>query len=155
MREEKFSRRQEEILLAAADALLPADVSFRVLPRDVHLAEEVRRFFTGMGRGHVTRIGLLLLFFEYSTPLFSLTSRTFTRLGGQERTLALQGWEESRFYFRRALFVGIKTLITMVFFGIPEVEEAIGYRRGNLVTGDLAPRTGEGKAEPPLQEASA
>ncbi len=134
----EFSRGQRRVLTAFIEALLPADVGLRGGPSAPEVAVRVEEFAARIGAHAVLGLGLLLVVFDLSPPLVWLRFVRFVSLDAGERVRYLRAWDESRLYLRRAMLLLLKTVVTMVYGSMPEVQMGIGYRPGNIVDGALA-----------------
>ena len=76
--------------------------------------------------------------FDLSVLLVWGRPTRFVSLARDERVRYLRAWDESRLYLRRAMLLLLKTVVTMVYGSLPEVQRAIGYAPGNIVAGELA-----------------
>lgn len=54
--------------------------------------------------------------------------RTFASLDGARRTRVLAGLQDSRVFLLRRGFWGVRTLVLMGYYTLPEARAAIGYR---------------------------
>ena len=127
-------------LLAAASVVLPpgGPVGSGVDARDV-----VRRVDRFVGLQTTTnRIAMRLLFHlvEQGTVLFpprgpsSGRRRRFTDLSPEQRLAYLNGWQHSANPLRRTVFISLRTILTMAFFGEPEVLADLGLTPAKIET---------------------
>lgn len=132
-----FSRGQRRVLTAFVDALLPGEVGVAA-PEAGVLAQRIEEFVVRLGTQSVIGFGMLLVVFDLSVPLTWGRLTRFVSLSRDERVRYLRAWDESRLYLRRAMLLLLKTVVTMVYGSLPEVQRAIGYAPGNILAGDLA-----------------
>jgi len=78
-------------------------------------------------------LGLWL--FEWGPLFFGVAPTRFSRLGAAGRARYLRSWQYSRLSLRRQLVKGLKVLVLMGYFELPEVKAHLGY--------DLAPHVDE------------
>jgi len=133
-----FSSEQLRILAAFADALLPADEGVAPHVTAELLALRVEEFLSRLGGISLVGLGLLLWVFDLSVPLVLARFKRFVNLDRDERVRYVRAWDESRLYLRRSALLALKTVVTMVYGSIPEVQLAIGYAPGNIVQGTVA-----------------
>ena len=121
-----FSRRETVILHALARTIIPRGGSFSSGADDIPLADLLADYLRRLP--YPTRIGyrLLLHFVNLASLVFTL--RTFIRLSPEKKTRFLENWENSRIYPWRQLFLFVKMLILMVFYGHPRVHVEIDYQ---------------------------
>lgn len=86
-------------------------------------------------------LGLWL--FEWGTLLFVFAWRPFSRLPLAARRRYFRAWQRSRSAVRRQLAKGVKAMLVMGFFDMPEVRARLGYRPGPFVRGRVQERTEE------------
>ena len=125
-------------LLVAASVVLPRDgpVGAEVDARDV-----VRRVDRFVGLQTTTnRIAMRLLFHlvEQGTILFPPPGpggrRRFTDLSADQRLTYLSGWQQSSNPLRRTVFISLRTILTMAFFGEAEVLTDLGLTPARIET---------------------
>lgn len=133
----EFSRGQRRILTAFIEALLPSGVGLTAAPSAAEVSARVEEFAGRIGAHAVIGLGLLLVAFDWSVVLVWGRFARFVSLDAEDRIRYLRAWDESRLYLRRATLLLLKTVVTMVYGSIPEVQRAIGYRPGNIVDGAL------------------
>lgn len=83
-----------------------------------------------------------LWLFEWGPVLLLSAPRRFSRLGPGARDRYLQSWQHSRWSLRRQLVKGLKVLVLMGYFELPEVKAAIGYDLVPHVSARVARRAG-------------
>ena len=132
-----FSRGQRRVLTAFVDALLPGEVGVAA-PEARALTAKIEEFVVRLGTESIVGFGLLLVVFDLSVLLVWGRPTRFVSLARYERVRYLRAWDESRLYLRRAMLLLLKTVVTMVYGSLPEVQRAIGYAPGNIVAGELA-----------------
>lgn len=124
-----LTEKEYKIVRALAEALIPSGGAFPLGAEDLNAAEKVDALLHYLRTDLRTEIKVMMKFLNYS-PLFSLRFSTFSRMSLEERIAYLQIWEESRFYFRRAILLALKALVCMAFYADPKVEEILGYSAG-------------------------
>ena len=110
--------------------------------------------------------GLVALLEVQMLALNGLTPRLFTQATFEERTRNLAGWETSRLFQRRLVFMAIRTLLLWAYADSQEVERSMGFVPGTRRTAERqaaikaaaegALRTARGNADlsPPPRDAS-
>jgi len=85
-------------------------------------------------------LGLWL--FEWGPILFLAAPHRYSRLGPAARERYLRSWQHSRWSLRRQLVKGLKVLVLMGYFELPEVKAAIGYDLAPHVSNRIKTRAG-------------
>jgi hypothetical protein len=120
-----FTGKKGEILAAVMNAIIPRGgaygpgaADFDLLPR----ADAYVRAFNPL-----VRMGFpfLLLYIEYGALVRAGTR--FTRMSDDEATAYLEGFEESRLYYRRTIALALKMITMLAFYDIDENAALIGY----------------------------
>jgi hypothetical protein len=119
-------RRNEGTLLASvSEAMFPPGGHIEASGLDAGLPDYVDRW---MAVSSVrTRVLMHLLFFliEHATLVFPAPGRggrrRFSSLDFDQRVAVLEGWGESGLYLRRLVFVSLRSILTMGYFGHPPV----------------------------------
>ncbi len=65
--------------------------------------------------------------FEWGPLIFLFALRPFSKLGPEARRRYLVSWQRSRWSLRRQMIKGLKALVVMGFYDMPEVQAHIGY----------------------------
>jgi hypothetical protein len=86
-----------------------------------YLPELLRRLFP---------LGLWL--FEWG-PLFFSMRRRFSCLGTEERLRYVVSWQRSRFALKRQLVRGLRTLVLMGYYDLPEVQHFLAFEPASFV----------------------
>lgn len=120
--------RDRKVLRGILRAIIPAGGNRIAFGADeVGLDETFLEYILKLGKPALWAFRGLLILFEYGPFLFGPSRRAFTRLTPKQQEAYLQGFEESRFFWRRQMIFPIKFLASMHFYGHPRVEEALGY----------------------------
>ncbi len=118
--------RERRIVAACAEVLLPEGGAIPLSGVD---AGVVPYFDDVMARIPVTTRSLLralLQFVEHSPVMYGPFRRPLTRLGLEDRRKVLRGLMNSRFYLLRTAFLGLRTVLTIAYFGNDEVNRSLG-----------------------------
>jgi hypothetical protein len=97
---------------------------------DADLPRYLERFLLSASPKARLMIHLLIFLVEHATLFFPapgrLGMRRFSSLDIDQRTAVLDGWEQSRFFFRRLVFTSLRALWTMGYFAHPRVVRRLG-----------------------------
>lgn len=118
--------REQEIVAACADALFPPDGPIPLSGTDAGLVRYIDRYVGRMPASQQRLMRLLFQAVEHSPALFGPTRARFTRLTATERVAVLEAMSRSRIYFRRVMFLSLRTMLTMGYLAHPEVARRIG-----------------------------
>lgn len=77
----------------------------------------------------LNRLGffMVLRFLEWGTFLFGFGFQRFSAMGIERQTKYLEGWRDSRFFFKREFFKALRGVTNLVFYSDRRVWAAIGY----------------------------
>lgn len=117
---------ERKIVAACAEVLLPAGGAIPVSGIE---AGVVDYFDDVMARiPFTTRFLLraLLQFVERSPALYGPYRKPMTKLSPEKRSKVLGGLMNSRLYLLRTAFLGLRTVLTIAYFGSEEVNRAVG-----------------------------
>ena len=94
-------------------------------------------------------LGLWL--FELGTVLFGFAPRRFSALSRERRRHYMHSWMRSRFALKRQLARGLRALIQLGFYDMPEVRSHLGYEPEGFVAARVQQRaTRQGEQSQPL-----
>lgn len=136
-----LARAARRTLVALAEVVVPPSPA--VARRDERLlafAGSYLAYLPPLSR-HLLPLGLWL--FEWGTLLFAFSWRPFSRLPLAARRRYFRAWQRSRSAVRRQLAKGIKALLVMGFFDMPEVCVHLGYRPDSFVRQRVQERADE------------
>lgn len=138
-----FSRKEQAIVAACADALFPPGGPIPISGTEAGLVEYLDGYVGGLPP--VPRLLGRLLFHsvEHGPWAFGPRRVRFTSLRPEERIVALRELYESRHYFRRVSALSMRAMMTMGYLANPRVAELMRMRA------DLAPFERRGKEPPP------
>lgn len=114
------------ILLAAADALLPAEKPYPS-HRDVGTAMKLDTEFAQWETVRSNEVPTLLRLIEHGTFLFGYSTTRFTNLTLERQRDYLSQWGDSSIAVRRTGFISLKGLLAFYYYSAPQVWGAIGY----------------------------
>jgi choline dehydrogenase-like flavoprotein len=127
-----LSRSQKQTLAALAETLLPSGVGDAPGANDVDLSARIERQINDFDPATRGLIKMMVSGFD----LMGVASRQlkpFHRMTPEERARFLDQLEAGRISARRDLSMGLKAMITMIYFADPRVEASIGYDGKPLV----------------------
>jgi hypothetical protein len=125
-----LARGEVALISSAGEAMYPAGGPIPSSGLDADLPGYLERFMAA-SRPRI-RILLHLLFFlvEHGTLLFPTSGRggmrRFSSQNIEHRVEALDGWAESRLFFRRVVFTSLRAVLTMGYFAYPPVVRRLG-----------------------------
>ncbi len=122
-----LTRKEYGFVHAVADTLFPKGGAIEISGEEARVSHYIDDYLCKSPA--LQRILMKALFFlmEHATVITFAGITRFSRLPMAKRVKYLEGWEFSRFYFRRIAFLSLRALIAMAYFACPEVEKAIGY----------------------------
>jgi hypothetical protein len=121
-----LTSKEREIVEACAEVLLPAGGAIPLSGLD---AGVVAYFDDVMAQiPSTTRFLLraLLQFVQHSPAFYGPLKGPITKLGIEDRRRVLRGLMNSRSYLLRTAFLGLRTVITIAYFGNEEVNRSVG-----------------------------
>jgi hypothetical protein len=120
-----FTGKKGAILAAIMNAIIPRGGAYGPGAADFDLLPRAEAYVAAFNP--LVRMGFpfLLLYVEYGA-LFRAGKR-FTRMSDDEATGYLEGFEESRLYYRRTIALMLKMVTMLAFYDIDENAALIGY----------------------------
>lgn len=118
--------RERRIVAACAEVLLPAGGAIPISGNDAGVVEY---FDDVMARIPLTTrllLRALLQFVEHSPTLYGPLKKPVTKLGLDDRRKVILGLANSRLYLLRTAFLGLRTVLTIAYFGNEEVNRTVG-----------------------------
>lgn len=119
-------QRERKIVIACAEVLLPDGGAIPMSGVEAGVVD----YFDDMVAKvpPMTRILLrgLLQLVEHSPTLYGPLKRPVTRLGVEDRRKVLSRLMNSRSYLLRTAFLGLRTVLTIAYFGNEEVVRSVG-----------------------------
>lgn len=128
-----FSRKEQAVVAAAADALFPPAGPIPVSGTEAGLVSYVDAYAAGLPGTPRFLVRLLFHSIEHGPWLWGPRRVRFTRLRAEERIQALREMAESQLYFRRVSFLSMRAMMTMGYLSCPAVSREMG------MIADLAP----------------
>jgi hypothetical protein len=114
------------VTLHVLKALVADYITEGPIPADEQLLTTVDTFMNKMPPMLRTGWQWMVRALEMS-PLAMGYRRKFTNLSREEQVEVLLKYEDSQNYVQRGTVLGLKNLLVMIFFSIPEIEDIIGY----------------------------
>lgn len=121
-----LSAKEQAIIAAVADALFPAGGPIPVSGTEAGLVAYMEAHMARVPPGIRLLLRLLTAFIEHGPWLFGPKPARFTRLRPGERVKALEDMLKSSIYFRRVVFLSIRTILSMGYLANPKVVAQIG-----------------------------
>jgi len=120
-----FTGKKGAILAAVMNAIIPRGGAYGPGAADYDLLPRADAYVRAFNP--LVRLGfpILLLYIEYGSLV--RTGTRFTRMGDDEAIAYLEGFEESRLYFRRTIALMFKMITMLAFYDIDENAALIGY----------------------------
>jgi hypothetical protein len=116
-----FSRKEQAVVAAAADALFPPKGPIPLSGTEAGLVPYMDAYVAGLPP-LPRMLGRLLFHSVEHAPLVWGPRRVrFTRLRPEERIQALKEMQESELYFRRVSFLSMRAMMTMGYLASPAV----------------------------------
>lgn len=144
--------REYATIRAAALASYPPGGAIAPSGVEAGVPEYVDRFVAAQPKETRRLMRLLFLLVEQATLVFPAPGRggfrRFSSLDEEQQVAYLRGWQRSRLLPRRLVFVSLRAILTMGYFGDPAVLRALGLAPRAITTpvceADLLwPRVGE------------
>ncbi len=122
--------REHATIRAAALASYPPGGAIPPSGVEAGIPEYVDRFVAAQPPATRRLMRLLFLLVEHATLVFPAPGRggfrRFSRLDEEQQVAYLRGWQKSRLLPRRLVFVSLRAILTMGYFGDPAVLRALG-----------------------------
>ena len=118
-----LSQKEYETLNAIANRIIPAAAKLHGLD----LAWKIDIILAGVSQRMGREFKLLLLVFEYGTPLLGPSFKRFTQMSEVEQDRYLTNWAHSRLPFKRMGFQVLKRSVLGAYYGSRRVWPRIGY----------------------------
>lgn len=118
--------REREIVAACAEVLLPAGGAIPLSGLDAGVVAYFDDVMAQIPRTTQLLLRALLQFVQHSPALYGPLKRPITKLGVEDRRRVLEGLMNSRSYLLRTAFLGLRTVITIAYFGNEEVNRTVG-----------------------------
>ena len=119
-----LSSREYRILSTVVRRIVPGSMSIPGLD----LAQKIDGVLAGV-RAELSRdFKLLLILFQYGSPLLGGPCKRFTHMRADEQDSYLAGWQRSHLAFKRMGFQVFKRVALAAFYGSEESWSYVGYR---------------------------
>ena len=115
-----------KILSAIMNAIVPRGGAYEQGAADYDLLPEAEQYIRCLNP--LARFGFPFLFSYIEYGALLSRGRVFSRLPEEEAGEYLEGLEESRRYYKRAIILALKMITFLVFYNIDRNAERIGYR---------------------------
>jgi len=117
-------------LTSVSEAMFPPGGHIRSSGLDADLPAYIDRWMAISKPRIRLQMHLLFFFVEHATLLFPAPGRRrrrrFSSLGLEQRVAVLGAWGESGLYLRRLVFMSLRSILTMGYFGHPPVLRQLG-----------------------------
>jgi hypothetical protein len=123
-----------KILTAIMNAIIPRGGAYGPGAADYDLLPRAEAFILAMNPLFRMGIPYLLRYIEYSSLIS--TGTRFTRLTEEAASAYMEGFDESRLYYKRGIVLALKMIAMLAFYDIDENAELIGYRHWRTVDRD-------------------
>ncbi len=120
-----FNQKLYNIIQVIGDTIVPSGGAFQIGSKDVDGALLLDHYIDRMSKLQLKLIKLILYVFEY-TPMLTKFKK-FSAMTPEQRLSYLLSWENSRFLFKRNIFLLIKMMIMMAVYSDDRVSAAIDY----------------------------
>lgn len=118
--------KEREIVAACAEVLLPAGGAIPLSGLDAGVVAYFDDVMAQIPRTTQLLLRALLQFVQHSPTFYGPLKRPITKLGVEDRRRVLEGLMNSRSYLLRTAFLGLRTVITIAYFGNEEVNRTVG-----------------------------
>ncbi len=123
-----ISPRTRKILEELAERIIPSGGPGYPGSQEVALVD---RLLERMAVNKLAVLGLKIVAWSWElSPILLFRFKLFTKMGPDEQTRYLEGWENSRFMLRRYALFGLKAIFLASFYLQPQVWSKIGYEPG-------------------------
>ncbi len=126
-----FDQKTYNIVRAIADTIIPPGGAFDVDPKAVDPVLLLDNYIDSLSTLQLKAIRAIISTIEYAPMVTRL--RRFTKMSPGQRLRYLQGWENSRIFSKRNIFLLLKMLIMMSYYSDDAVAEAIQYHPECLI----------------------
>ncbi len=126
-----FDQKLYKIVHAITDTIIPPGGAFDVDPNVVDPVQLFDNYIDSMSTLQLKAIKAVIYTIEYM-PMATRLKR-FTSMTPDQRLKYLQGWENSRIFSKRNIFLVIKMLVLMSFYSDDTVADAIHYHPECLI----------------------
>jgi hypothetical protein len=119
-----ISAKQQLLLIKSAEAFFPEGGK---LPSasEAKVVAYLDQMLVQLPRQQRILIRLLFILIEHGPLIFGPLQVRTTRQSVKARMKYFEGWESSRWYFRRLAFLSLRSLMTIAYFSCPRVEEVL------------------------------
>ncbi len=130
-----LSNREAAILHSLADTIFPDDGSGMPSVSEAQVVEYVDDLLARLALKERLLVRCLIGLLEVQMLAFNgLSPKLFSRSSQKERTENLKGWESSRIFQRRLVFMAIRTLLLWAYVDSHEAERDMGFLPGTHAT---------------------
>lgn len=140
-----LARRELALLAAAADATYPAGGPVAPSGQQAGVPQYADRYVSAVPAGTRRLMRMLFFLVEHATLFFPARGRggfrRFSSLNRDQQEAVLDAWRTSAWFPRRLVFSSLRAILTMGYFGCPEVQRSLGLApkaiRSPIVEADL------------------
>lgn len=122
--QQQLNAKEQHLLHKSAEAFFPEG---GLLPsaEEAKVVAYLNNMFAELPRQQRILIRLLFRLIEHGPLIFGPLQARTTRLSMTARIKYFEGWEKSPLYFRRLVFLSLRSLITIAYFSCPRVEATL------------------------------
>lgn len=133
-----LTRREADIIEVIGQTLLPEDSDLGVGTDAAGVVLYLDDYISQLGFIEQLKLRALFQIMEFGIAVTTANPLArFTQADENEREDYLLGWANSPNPSRRAVFQGLRSIITMAYFSSPQVQSAIGEQSTESVLGQL------------------
>lgn len=126
-----LTRREARVVQAVAETIFPSEGNEMPTVQEAQVVEYFDDLLVHLEIKERMLIRGLIALLEIQTLVFNGTRpRLFTRASPEERTKNLLGWETSRIFQRRLVFMAIRTILLWAYVDSQEAERDMGFVPG-------------------------
>lgn len=126
VRRSVLTRGEREIVAACAEVLLPAGGAIPLSGMDAGVLDYFDDVLARIPATTRFLLRALIQFVEHSPTIYGPFKKRVTRLSAKDRSKVLEGLANSRLYLLRTAFLGLRTVLTIAYFGNDEVNRTVG-----------------------------
>lgn len=117
---------ERAVVAACTEALFPAGGTIAISGSEAGVVDYFAHVLTRVPPLTRGKLRALLRFIEWSPCVFGPFKRRLSSLGLDDRRAVIRKLVFSRIYLVRMAFLGLRTVLTVAYFGDPRVCQAVG-----------------------------
>ncbi len=137
----QLGQSQREVLGLFIDSLIHRAVDLESKPELNRVVEQVEDFISGLPALHRWGVKMLMRLLDLGPVVWGYRHQ-FSNLEHEDRVSFLKAFESHDSYGPRAMMLALKSMVLVIYFSMPEIEQGIGYDHNCLLDVSQA-RTGE------------